>query len=451
LTDETEKREPETAVPEAVTPVGEPAREADPGTDDPADVQATPAPDSGPARKDKPDATKEPVRPRHPSLIRAYRSGRPVEGTITKVIKGGYEVKIGRARGFCPHSQVDLHREDDPDSQIGKSYLFRIMQIRRGGEDVVLSRRAMLEADRADEAKAVRATLIEGSVMLGRVAGTAPFGAFVDLGAGVLGLSHISELSHNRVRTVEEAVKVGDSVRVKILKLNEKSGKISLSIRQAEKDPWADVANRFRVGQVYPGTVTRIADFGAFVELEPGLEALAPASEFPPAENGWNAGLEVGSSRDWCVLSTDAKGRRASVTLPGDATLPLPPLEVESEHAGTVQRVENYGVFVWLGPGRVGLMPRVMTGAPEGADLGRLFKIGAGVEVRVVEITEGGRRIRLIKKGVSGKPERRARPEPRRAERAERAERPKVEEPAEPFGTSLADKLRAALGQKEDS
>lgn len=409
----------------------------------PAEASSEPAPTQPPAAEAP--APKRKALP--PSLIRAFRTGRAIEGKIEKVIKGGYEVKIGRARGFCPHSQIALEREDDPESKLGETYLFRVTQIRRGGEDVVLSRRAILEEQRAEEAKAVRATLIKGAVMRGRVAGIATFGAFVDLGAGVQGLAHISELSHRRVTAVDQAVKAGDTVQVRILSLNDSTGKISLSIRQAEEDPWAGIAKRFEPGKVYPGSVTRLADFGAFVELAPGVEALAPASEFPPVDGGWNAGLEIGTSGDWYVLSVDARARRISLTPPGDATEPLPPLEEKAELRGKVQRVERYGIFVWLGPGRVGLMPRALSGAPEGADLRRRFSIGADVEVTVVEITEGGRRIRLAKKGVRAKPEDRPAERPARSEREET----KPDEPPESFGTSLADKLRAALERADDS
>jgi small subunit ribosomal protein S1 len=367
---------------------------------------------------------------RFPALVRAFRSQRPIEGKIVQVIKGGYEVRVGRARGFCPHSQIDLQREDEPERQVDKTYLFKITQLRRGGEDVVLSRRAVLEEDRAEEAKAVRATLIEGAVMQGHV-----------VGAGVLGLAHISELSHQHIRSVDEAVKEGDTVRVRVLKLKE-SGRISLSIRRAEEDPWADVERKFEVGKVYAGTVRRVADFGAFVELAPGVEALAPASEFPPTTGGWKDGLEVGTEHQWQVLSVDPKARRVSVTPPGDAAA-SEPLAVGAELEGQVQRIERYGVFVWLGPGRVGLMPRAMTGAPEGADLRRRFRIGDRVDVSVVEIDEGGRRIRLVRKGV--KPQAQAERAP-----AREPEPPAPTEAPESFGTSLADKLRAALGQNDE-
>jgi len=379
-------------------------------------------------------------KPRYPHLLRAFRTQRPVEGTVVGVIKGGYEVRLGKARAFCPHSQIDRHRQDDAESQVGKAYTFRITQIRRGGEDIVVSRRAILEQGREEEAKAVRATLIEGAVTQGHVVSVAEFGAFVDLGAGVLGLVHISELSHSRVGTVGEAVKLGDAVAVRVLKLKE-SGRVSLSIRKAVEDPWAGIQSKFEVGKCYPGSVTRLADFGAFVELAAGVEALAPASEFPPKASGWADGLEVGSSDSWMVLSVDKRARRMSLALPAGSEKPLGAPEVGQEFTGKVQRIERYGIFVWLGPGCVGLMPRSMTGAGEGSDLRRAFHVGDDIELSVVTVEQGGRRIRLCKKGVEPEPEEDNTP-------MAPAER-KPDEPQGNFGTSLADKLRAALGQNE--
>jgi small subunit ribosomal protein S1 len=413
---------------------------------EPAGVAATPASTSAegeasaspPPTTDGDAAAVSPPRPkpRYPRLVRAFRSKRPVEGRVVGVIKGGYEVRLREARGFCPHSQIDVHREENPERHVGQTYAFRIVQLRRGGEDVVLSRRALLEEQRVEEAKAVRATLVEDAVMQGRVVSVAEFGAFVDLGAGVLGLVHISELSHKRVHAVEDAVKVGDTVAVRILKLKD-SGRISLSIRRAYEDPWVGIERRFEPGCTYPGTVKRLTEFGAFVELAPGVEALAPASEFPPSPTAWDADLEVDATRDWCVLSVQPKARRISVAPPGASTV-LPAAVVEgAELRGQIQRVERYGVFVWLGPGSVGLMPRVMTGAPEGGDLRRHFRIGDTLEVQVVEVDDRHRRIRLCRKGVPIAVEEEAAPRPARPAPAP--------EPPATFGTSLAEKLRAAL------
>jgi small subunit ribosomal protein S1 len=395
------------------------------------------------------------------SLYRAFRSRRAVEGSVESIIKGGFEIRRGKIRGFCPSSQIDLRSVGQPEQHVGQRYLFRISQLRRGGDDIVLSRRAILEDQQADEAKAVRATLIENAIMQGRVAGLADFGAFVDLGAGVSGLVHLSELSHSRVNRPEDAVTVGDLVNVKVLKLDETSNRISLSIRQAEKDPWSGIEEQVKAGKIHSGTVRRLTDFGAFVELLPGVEALAPGSEFPPSRLGWRNGLELDQTGDWLVLSVDPGQRRISVTSPveGMDFESLPPLEEGKTYKGKVQRVERFGVFVWLGPGRVGLMPNIWSGTERGDDLTRRFPVGDEIEVDLVELSGDGKRIRLAKKGVearaagSGYGESR---QPRTGRHSKNGPKPIAEErigaqtDQEGFGSILADKLRAALGQPDD-
>jgi small subunit ribosomal protein S1 len=439
----------------AETPVAE-DHPSDSSTSAPAEA---PSPEGKPAKPPKP-------RLRHPALVRAWRSRRPVEGEVAQVIKGGYEVRLGKARAFCPHSQIERHRENEPERHVGQKYTFLITQIRRGGEDIVVSRRAVLTEAQADEAKALRAALVEGQVVRGRVAGVADFGAFIDLGAGVMGLAHISELSHQRIQKVEDAVHGGDEVLVRILKIAAgEQGKISLSVRRAVPDPWSEAAERFGPGQQVQGKVTRLADFGAFVEIAPGVEALAPASELPPSPGGWQAELAPGTERSWQILSVDARRRRISLTLPGDT--PLAAIEPEATLDGRVQRVESYGVFVWLGPGKVGLMPKVWSGTPPGTDLGQAFPIGRTLTVRVVEIADEGRRIRLAVPGArtdaeaSGERKREHRPRERDRDRnrerdrdrereREQAREPEPE-PQGAFGTSLADKLRDALSSRRSN
>lgn len=386
-------------------------------------------------------------------LYRAFRGKHGINGRVEKTIKGGYEIRVAKTRAFCPHSQIDVQRVDDPESFVGTTHLFLITQLRRGGEDVVVSRRAVIEAERREEASAVRATLIEGAVMLGRVSGLAKFGAFVNLGAGVTGLVHITELSHGRINRVDQVVHVGEAVRVKILKLQDDNDRISLSIRQASEDPWASVIQTYEVGGVYPGKVLRLADFGAFIELSPGVEALAPASEFPPSCEGWKDGLTSGSEHQWRVLKVDTERRRISLTPGGDGEAAvLPGLAPGVELSGKVQRIERFGVFVWLGPGRVGLMPNVLTGTPPGTDLSSHFPIATDVDVEVVGIDDRGR-IRLAKKGAARPTGRngdgdsvRREPARRRAPRPKRAPEAPISDPAEGFGSLLADKLKDALG-----
>jgi ribosomal protein S1 len=435
-----------------------------------ADGPAAAAP-SADGEAPKADAKPKPKpRPRDPAVIRAFRAGHPVEGLVEKVIKGGYEIKVGRCRGFCPHSQMDVHRVDNPEEHVGKTFTFKILQLRRGGEDVVLSRRALLEAEHEEEMKSVRATLIEGAVMTGRVARLTEFGAFVDLGAGVTGLVHLSELAHGRVVRAGDVVELGDRVPVKITKLDEASGKISLSIKQAITDPWESVPALYEVGKVYPGKVKRFADFGAFVELRRGIEALAPAREFPPTASGWRDGLEIDAPREWVVIAVDAARRRLTVlpAFEGVGALFSAALEPGTKLNGKVVKAEVFGVFVWLGPGRVGMVPRVWSGAGTGPGFEGKFVPGSDIAVEVVDVQEGGRRIRLSVQGVdreaaeaaraaATKP-RPPRPEPREraqarppADRAKRPEPPPRQAPSQGseagtgFGSHLGEALRAAL------
>ena len=385
-------------------------------------------------------------RPHDPVLARAFRTGRPIEGRVEKAIKGGFEIRIAKCRGFCPYSQMDLHRVEDPAEYAGRSYFFRVIQFRRGGEDVVLSRRALLEEDRSEEAKAVRATLIEGAITRGRVVSLADFGAFVDLGAGVTGLVHISELAHTRVSSARDAVKPDDWVPVRILKLDDASGRISLSIRQVQEDPWDKVSERFQVGGIYPGKVMRIVDFGAFVELAQGIEVLAHNRDFPPSAGDSPHGLETGQDRNWLILAVESDRHRMTVAPMVEDEIPQVH-EVGSMVKGKVQRVEKFGVFVWLGPGKVGMIPSAWTGTAKGSDLKEQFSTGKEIEVEVVDVSSEGRRFRLALKGVDRGPLVEKKKPARRAS-VPRAKAPSPTPAASVpngFGNSLGDALKAAL------
>jgi small subunit ribosomal protein S1 len=241
----------------------------------------------------------------------AFQAGLAVEGKVTDVVKGGYEVRIARERAFCPLSQIDIIRTDDPVVHVGKTYAFRVIEYKNGGKDVVLSRRKHLEAEQKANAAEARKAIVPGAVITGRVVSVPDFGAFVDLGGGVQGLLHVSEMSWTRVSNPAEVVAPGDQVTVRVLRVDEGTQKISLGLKQLQDDPWTTAAATFPVGQVRTGRVSRIAEFGVFVELAPGFTGLMPA-----AETGVDRGVDlrkafpVGSDVEVVVLEVDEAARR---------------------------------------------------------------------------------------------------------------------------------------------
>jgi len=246
----------------------------------------------------------------------AFHSGLPVEGKVEKAVKGGYEVRIARQRAFCPVSQIDTIRTD-ASAHEGRVYQFRIVEYKEGGRNLVVSRRMLLEEEQRARAAEVRRSIVAGASLAGRVTSVREFGAFVDLGGGVQGLLHVSEMGWSRVSDTSQVVKPGDEITVKVLSVDEKTQKISLGLKQLTIDPWSRVPTAYEVGQVRTGRVTRVADFGAFVELEPGIEALAHASTFAPAggSQGWSAGVTPGMTGAFEILSIDVEKKRIGVAL----------------------------------------------------------------------------------------------------------------------------------------
>jgi len=276
----------------------------------------------------------------------AFHSGLPVEGKVEKAVKGGYEVRIARQRAFCPLSQIDILRTADPSAHEGHVYRFRITEFKEGGKNLVVSRRALLEEEQRAGAAEIRRSIVAGAVMTGRVTSVREFGAFVDLGAGVQGLLHVSEMGWSRVSDTSQVLKPGDEIAVKVLRVDDDTQKISLGLKQLTADPWSTVAGTYEPGQVRTGRVTRLAEFGAFVELEPGVEGLAHASTFastgrsegapaarartarsperrsasergwgPASSGGWSSLVAPGTTASFEILSIDLEKKRISLAL----------------------------------------------------------------------------------------------------------------------------------------
>ena len=249
-------------------------------------------------------------------LEEAYRAGLPVEGKVERAVKGGYEVRIARQRAFCPISQIDILRNTEPAQHAGRVYEFRIVEYKEGGRNLVVSRRALLEEEQKASAEKIRQSIEVGAVMKGRVASVRDFGAFVELGGGVQGLLHISEMGWSRVTDAAHIVQPGDEITVTVLRLDDDKQKIALGLKQLSDDPWLKVPATYEVGQVRSGRITRVAPFGALVELEPGIEGLVPVSETGIARDAdIKKAFAIGAEVQVVLLEIDADARRLRLSV----------------------------------------------------------------------------------------------------------------------------------------
>lgn len=259
-------------------------------------------------------------------LRQAFELGIPVEGQVTGIVKGGIEVQVSGARAFCPISQLEMRHVDDAAVYVGQRLQFKITRFEEGGRslNLVLSRRLILEAEAKVRAVELRKKLAIGAVLRGKVTAIKEYGAFVDLG-GIEGMLHVSELSFQRSRRPSDVLSVGQELEVQIIKLEpsddpRKSEKISLSLKSLERDPWSDIETRYAAGVKVQGTVMRTESFGAFIELEPGVEGLLHIGEL--GQGGGNQRLrhakdavKTGEKLELIVKTVDPEKRRLSLEL----------------------------------------------------------------------------------------------------------------------------------------
>jgi small subunit ribosomal protein S1 len=333
------------------------------------------------------------------ALAVAAQTGVPVDGKVAAVIKGGYEVTIGGQRAFCPFSQMDLRRVDSEQDYVGRVLAFRITRFAEGGRNIVVSRRALLEEQAAVAAEETRKRILPDAVLEGTVASLTDFGAFIDLG-GVQGLVPMSELSHARVERASDRLRVGEAVTVKVLRIDEAKGKLTLSLRALEGDPWATVPGQLRERQIVRGRAVRATEFGVFVALLPGVDGLLHTSEIPRhRQTAMREAVAAGADIAVMIVNVDVGKRRIALALAPDGTTVgeqmASTVSVGAVLTGTVERHEPFGVFVRLGPGQTGLVPNAELGTARGADHRRVFPAGSEMKVLVLGIEEGGRRIRL--------------------------------------------------------
>jgi small subunit ribosomal protein S1 len=285
-----------------------------------------------------------------------------IEGTISQRVKGGLSVTIkGGVKAFLPGSQVDLRPIRNLDKLIGQTYQFKVIKFNKKRGNIVLSRRVLLEKERDEQKTKTLETLEEGKVVKGVIKNITEYGAFVDLG-GIDGLLHITDMSWGRVNHPEELFKVGDEVTVKVLKYNPETERVSLGLKQTQEDPWSHAEEAFPPGKKVHGKVMSITDYGAFVELEPGVEGLIHVSEMSWTKKVKHPSklLEVGQELDCQVLEVDAKAKRISLGLkqlePDPWTLFTEKYSPGDKIGGKVRSITDYGVFIGIEEGVDGMV-----------------------------------------------------------------------------------------------
>jgi small subunit ribosomal protein S1 len=338
------------------------------------------------------------------------KPGDILEGVVTGMNKGGLDIDIGGARAFLPASQVDTRRIKDISTLIGEHVRCVVTQVDPTTQDLIVSRRKILDKERRDKrAEAINA-LTEGEMRHGRVTNLAEFGAFVDVG-GVEGLVHVTDMSWGHVRHPSDVLQPGQEVDVLVLKVDHSSGKVSLGLKQAKPDPWTGVETRYVADARVKGRVLRFADFGAFIELEDGVEALLPVSELSwtkridhPSEV-----LALGDEIETVVLKTDAARRRISLGLKQLSDNPWDLAEKQcpanSTVKGKVTKIMEFGAFVELVPGVEGLVHISELSDRRVRTVGDVVKEGQEVEVRVLRIDRQAQRISLSLKPPPKEPE----------------------------------------------
>jgi small subunit ribosomal protein S1 len=342
------------------------------------------------------------------ALRGALTNGVPVEGKVTGRNKGGYDVSIAGLRAFCPMSQIDMGFPRNVDAYLGKTFLFRISELSDDLSSLVVSRAQVLKDEREATANEAWAHIVTGAELEGTVKNIRDFGVFVDLG-GVDGMVHISELSHRTGVRPSQVVTVGQQVKVKVLEADREKGRIALSMKVLEPDPWNEVPGRFPAGATFSGTVARRTEFGLFVELLPGIDGLIHVSQLPPGIKLEDEQLAPGAAVTGWVRECDPDRRRLSLTLrevaTGDPWADVAErYQVETMVEGTVERTANFGVFVQLEPGVVALIPASETDSPKGTDLAKSFPAGGKISATVLSVEPQRKRISLsVKKAKEGK------------------------------------------------
>ncbi len=334
-------------------------------------------------------------------LEKAYRDSGRVTGQIFGRVKGGFTVDLSGAVAFLPGSQVDIRPVRDVSPLMGTPQPFQILKMDRQRGNIVVSRRAVLEEARAEARSELIANLKEGQVYEGVVKNITDYGAFIDLG-GIDGLLHVTDMSWRRVNHPTEVVQIGETTTVKVIRFNSETQRISLGMKQLEPDPWEGAKLKYPAGTTFTGRVTNITDYGAFVELEPGIEGLVHVSEMSWTKKNVHPGKIVSTSQEIevMILEVDTNKRRISLGMKQVGENPwtgfAEKFPIDAEIEGEIKNITEFGLFVGL-PGEIEGMVHVsdLDWRTPGEEAIKSFEKGQSVKVKVLEVDIEKERISL--------------------------------------------------------
>jgi len=342
-------------------------------------------------------------------ISRAYKADEPVEGTVITRVKGGLAVDIG-VKAFLPGSQVDLRPVRNLEQVVGQKLKFKIIKFNKRRANIVLSRRALLETERKKLRENTLETLAPGQIVDGVIKNLTDYGAFIDLG-GIDGLLHVTDMSWGRVAHPSELFHVGDEIKVKVLKFDPESERVSLGLKQIQPDPWIDASMRYPIGKRIEGRVVSLAEYGAFIELEPGIEGLIHVSEM-----SWTKRIKhpskvvsVGDTVESVVLDVDERDRKISLGMKQIEPNPWSVIEekypVGTKVSGAIRNITNFGIFVGLEEGIDGLVHvSDISWTEQIKHPGEKFKKGETAEAVVLKIDKENEKFSLGIKQLQDNP-----------------------------------------------
>jgi small subunit ribosomal protein S1 len=344
------------------------------------------------------------------NLEKSFTAQQRVNGVIFGRVKGGFTVDLGGAVAFLPGSQVDIRPVRDVTPLMGSPQPFQILKMDRARGNIVVSRRAVLEETRAEQRAELVQGLKEGMVLDGVVKNITDYGAFVDLG-GVDGLLHVTDIAWRRINHPSEALTIGQQVKVQVIRFNPETQRISLGMKQLMADPWDGVATKYPVSGRFSGRVTNITDYGAFVELEPGVEGLVHVSEMSWTKKNVHPGKIVATSQEVDVVILDVDGPKRRISL-GLKQAQGNPWEVFAEQnppgaviEGEIRNITEFGLFVGLGPDLDGMVHMSDLSWDEPGEVAmQRFKKGENVKAKVLDVDVEKERISLGIKQLQADP-----------------------------------------------